>query len=61
MVKSSFKEAIDNFCNVESDEKQLSKVPLDFLKIFYKEIHQYCCYCRYADTQTPINILKLTK
>lgn len=31
MVKSSFKEAIDNFsCHVESDENQLSKVPLDF-------------------------------
>lgn len=64
MVKSSFKEAIDNFsCHVESDENQLSKVPLDFFfsSIFYKEIHQYYCYCRYANTQTPINILKLTK
>lgn len=60
MVKSSFKEAIDNFsCHVESDENQLSKVPLDFF--LNKEIHQYCCYCRYANTQTPINILKLTK
>lgn len=63
MVKSSFKEAIDNFsCHVESDENQLSKVPLDFFFFFLnKEIHQYCCYCRYANTQTPINILKLTK
>lgn len=63
MVKSSFKEAIDNFsCHVESDENQLSKVPLDFFFFFFhKEIHQYCCYCRYANTQTPINILKLTK
>lgn len=35
MVKSSFKEAIDNFsCHVESDENQLSKVPLDFFFFF---------------------------
>lgn len=57
MVKSSFKEAIDNFsCHVESDENQLSKVPLDFFFFLHKEIHQYCCYCRYAntaDTPTP--------
>lgn len=36
MVKSSFKEAIDNFsCHVESDENQLSKVPLDFFFFFF--------------------------
>lgn len=35
MVKSSFKEAIDNFsCHVESDENQQSKVPLDFFLNF---------------------------